>query len=115
MVEMGRAAFEQVVSEALDGLPPELSALMDNVAVFVEDDSPPGPYLLGLYEGVPLTSRGVSYMMALPDRITIYRNPILSICNSVEHVGRQVQITVAHEVGHHFGLDDDRLHDLGYA
>ncbi len=116
MIDVPPEAFEEIVSEALDGLPPELTRLMDNVAIFLEDDPPPGEYLFGLYQGVPLTERGVSsYLMAMPDRITIYRRPTLAACATVEQVRDQVRITVAHEVAHHFGIDDDRLHELGYG
>ena len=116
MIDVLREAFEELVSEALDGLPPELTRLMDNVAIFVEDDSPPGQHLFGLYQGVPLTDRGVSsYMMAMPDRITIYRCPTLAACYTVDQVRDHVRITVAHEIAHHFGIDDERLHELGYG
>jgi len=115
VIELDRAEFEELVSDALDRLPPPLAALMDNVAVFVEDDAPPGEDLLGLYEGVPLTERDSTYMMAMPDRISIYRNPVLAICESLDEVRDEVEITVVHEIAHHFGIDDDRLHDLGYA
>jgi predicted Zn-dependent protease with MMP-like domain len=115
MVEIERSEFEELVADALDGLPPELAAVMDNVAVFVEESSPSGRRLLGLYEGVPLTDRTSAYVMATPDRITIYRLPILAMCDSREEARRQVRVTVVHEVGHHFGIDDARLDDLGYA
>jgi predicted Zn-dependent protease with MMP-like domain len=115
MIEIERSEFEELVADALDGLPPELAAVMDNVAVFVEDSSPSGRRLLGLYEGVPLTDRTSAYVMATPDRITIYRLPILAMCDSREEARRQVRVTVVHEVGHHFGIDDGRLDDLGYA
>jgi predicted Zn-dependent protease with MMP-like domain len=115
MVEIGRQEFEELVADALDTLPPDLSAVMDNVAVFVEDSSPRGLRLLGLYEGVPLTERTSSYVLAAPDRITVYRLPILAVCETRDEVRRQVQVTVVHEVGHHFGIDDERLHDLGYG
>jgi predicted Zn-dependent protease with MMP-like domain len=116
MIDVPRAAFEHLVSEALDSLPPELAGLMDNVAIFVEDDPPPGQSLFGLYEGVPLTSRSSSsYMMAMPDRITIFRRPTLAACWTVDQVRDQVRITVAHEIAHHFGIGDERLHDLGYG
>jgi predicted Zn-dependent protease with MMP-like domain len=115
MVELGRAEFEELVSEALDGLPPELARLMNNVALFVEDELPEEPELLGLYEGIPLTERTSSYVMAMPDRITIYRLPTLRISCDADEVREQVQITVVHEIAHHFGIDDDRLHDLGYG
>ncbi len=115
MLVIGRDEFETLVGEALDSIPRELAALIDNVAVFVEDEAdPPQPGLLGLYEGVPLTARGQWYAGVLPDRITIYRLPILRICQSRQDVADQVRITVVHEIAHHFGLDDARLRGLGY-
>lgn len=116
MLEMSRDRFEELVSDALDLIPPDLSALMDNVAVFVEDEAPEHePELLGLYEGIPLTERGDFYGGALPDRISIYRFPTLRICKTEQDVVEEVEITVVHEIAHHFGIDDERLHDLGYA
>ena len=116
VIEMSRADFEVLVSDALDQVPPELAALIDNVAVFVEDDAPDSdPHLLGIYEGIPLTERGNYYGGVLPDRITVYRNPTLEICDTVEDVVDEVNITVVHEIAHHFGIDDARLHDLGYG
>ena len=113
---MSRERFEGLVSVALDDVPPELSRLIDNCVVLVEDDPPSGDlHLLGVYEGTPLTARGSGYTMALPDRITIFRNPTLSMCASEEEVVAEVHITVVHEIAHHFGIDDARLHDLGYA
>jgi predicted Zn-dependent protease with MMP-like domain len=114
-VEMTRARFEELVAEALDEVPEELLSLMDNVVVLVEDD-PEGddPELLGLYEGYALTERGWDYGGVLPDRITIYRNPTLRICDNEEDVIDEVATTVVHEIAHHFGIDDDRLHDLGW-
>jgi predicted Zn-dependent protease with MMP-like domain len=113
---MSRERFEELVSDALDLLPTDLAALMDNVAIFVEDEPPPGePDLLGIYEGTPLTERGEWYAGALPDRITIYRLPTLRICETDEDVVEEVEITVVHEIAHHFGIDDDRLHQLGYG
>ena len=102
-----------MVGEALDGLPPELGRLMRNVAVVVDDHGGDGS-LLGLYEGVPLTARTSEYSMVLPDRITIFRRAILSICDTEEDVVREVRRTVVHEVGHHFGISDARLHELGW-
>ncbi|HYO32939.1 MAG TPA: metallopeptidase family protein [Nocardioidaceae bacterium] len=115
MVDIEPVDFEELVADALDSLPPDLAALMDNVAVFVEEESPDGRRLLGLYEGVPLTERTSSYLLVVPDRITIYRRPILALCADRDEVRHQVQVTVAHEVAHHFGIDDDRLDELGYA
>jgi predicted Zn-dependent protease with MMP-like domain len=105
--------FEEMVAEALDDLPEELGRLMRNVAVMVEHDSGP-PGLLGLYEGIPLTSRTSQYAGVLPDRITIYRQAICAICRTEAEVAEQVRRTVIHEVAHHFGIDDDRLHELGW-
>ncbi len=116
VLEMSREEFEDLVSEALDQIPPELTALMRNVVVLVEDDPPPDdPDLLGLYNGVPLTERGAWYGGVLPDRILIFRNPTLRICATREDVVAEVEITVVHEVAHHFGISDARLHELGYA
>ena len=110
-VEPGR--FEEMVAEALDGLPPELGRLMRNVAVTVEHN--PGPRgLLGLYQGIPLTSRTSQYAGVLPDRITIYRQAICAICRTEAEVANQVRRTVIHEIAHHFGIDDDRLRELGW-
>jgi predicted Zn-dependent protease with MMP-like domain len=116
MVEMPRERFEELVRAALDDVPAELAALVDNCVVLVEDDPPEdAPDLLGVYDGTPLTERGQSYSMALPDRITVFRNPVLAMCDSDGQIVEEVRITVAHEIAHHFGIDDDRLHDLGYA
>ena len=114
MIEVDRARFEELVAEALDDVPPDLAALMDNVAVFVEDD-PPEEGLLGLYEGVPLTERGEWYAGALPDRITLYRNPICAVCDDEEDVTDEVYTTVVHEIAHHFGIEEERLHELGWG
>ena len=112
---MPEQRFEDLVAIALDDIPPELAAVMDNVVVLVEDEPPPDdPHLLGLYEGTPLTERDWSYGGVLPDRITIFRRPILAICDTEEDVIDEVHVTVVHEVAHHFGIDDARLHELGY-
>lgn len=118
MVETPEVDFEFLVGEALDGIPEELARLISNVAVVIESEprigTPPG--LLGLYEGVPMTRRGpFSYSGYLPDKITIFRNPILRMCATEAEVVEQVRITVVHEVGHYFGIDDERLHELGYG
>lgn len=113
---MSRERFEELVGEALDEVPPELLRLMSNVVILVEDDTPAGePELLGLYEGHALTNRGWDYAGVLPDRILIYRNPILRICETEADVVDEVAITVVHEIAHHFGIDDERLHDLGWG
>jgi predicted Zn-dependent protease with MMP-like domain len=105
--------FEEMVATALDGLPEDLGKLMRNVAVTVEHGAGP-PGLLGLYQGVPLTSRTTGYAGVLPDRITIYRRAICAICNTEDEVTEQVRRTVVHEVGHHFGISDHRLRELGW-
>jgi predicted Zn-dependent protease with MMP-like domain len=107
--------FDELVSEALDGIPPKLTAAMDNVVVLVEEQHPEDPHLLGLYEGVALTERTTSYGGWLPDRITIFRAPILALCSTDDEVVEEITITVVHEIAHHFGIDDDRLHDLGWG
>jgi predicted Zn-dependent protease with MMP-like domain len=118
---MTEADFESAVSDALERIPPEVARAMDNVAVFIEDDYVPQPgedpdtVLLGLYEGVPLTERDAWWGAgSLPDRITIYRQPILEICSSREDVIQEVAVTVTHEIAHHFGISDERLHELGW-
>ncbi len=106
--------FEEHVRRALDALPPEIGAKLHNVAVVVEDAHAEEPDLLGLYEGIPLTDRW-DYAGVLPDRILIFRNPILALCDTEDDVVDEVAVTVVHEIAHHFGIDDDRLHELGWA
>ena len=119
---MSEDECEAAVQDALDSIPDKLARAMDNVAVFIEDDYVPKPgedpdtVLLGLYEGVPLTERDSWWDAgSLPDRITIFREPILDICASREDVIHEVAVTVVHEIAHHFGIDDDRLHELGWG
>jgi predicted Zn-dependent protease with MMP-like domain len=106
-------AFEEMVAAALRSLPAEFADLIQNVAVLVEHG--PGPRgLLGLYEGIPLTSRTTNYAGVLPDRITIYQLAICAICDTEADVVEQVRRTVIHEVGHYFGISDERLRELGW-
>ena len=119
---MSETDFEAAVSDALDRIPPDLAKTMNNVAIFIEDDYTPQPgedpdtVLLGLYEGVPLTERDSWWDAgSLPDRITIYRQPIIDICETREDVIDEVTVTVVHEIAHHFGISDDRLHELGWG
>jgi len=108
--------FEDAVGDALDSIPPALTAMMDNVVVLVEDDPPADePQLLGLYEGVPLTERDSGWAGVLPDSITIFRNPLIAMTDTREELVRQITITVVHEIAHHFGIDDDRLDALGWG
>ena len=113
MVEVDPERFEAMVSQALDGIPPELGELMSNVAVTVQHHRGPAG-LLGLYQGVPLTRRSSFYAGALPDRITIYRQAICAVCRTEDEVVERVRRTVIHEVGHHFGIGDARLRELGW-
>jgi predicted Zn-dependent protease with MMP-like domain len=114
-VDMGRERFEELVGEALDEVPAELLSMMNNVVFMVEDAPPDGSDLLGLYEGTALTNRGWDYAGVLPDRITIYRLPTLRVCETETDVIDEVAITVVHEIAHHFGIDDHRLHELGWG
>ena len=114
MIDVAPGRFGELVAEALDDLPPELGRLMENVAVVVDDTSPPAG-LLGLYEGIPLTERYEYGGFALPDRITIFRRAICGVCDGEDEVTEQVRVTVVHEVAHHFGIDDDRLDELGWS
>jgi predicted Zn-dependent protease with MMP-like domain len=113
VIRVDRDRFEEMVVAALDSLPEDLGRLMRNVAVTVEHDGGPRG-LLGLYQGVPLTSRTSGYAGVLPDRITIYRLAICAICDTEDQVVDQVRRTVIHEVAHHFGIDDARLDELGW-
>ena len=112
---MSAERFEELVADALDAIPEELGRLMDNVWVTVED-VPEVAGLLGLYDGVPLTERDGGYAgMVMPDRITLYRIPICAMCRTEAEVVEMVRDTVIHEVAHHFGIDDERLDELGWA
>lgn len=114
-VRMSDERFDELVSDALDRIPPELTRNLDNVVVLVDEEHPEEPDLLGLYEGVALTERDSFYAGSLPDTITIYRGALLAMCESEAEVVDEVVITVIHEVAHHFGIDDERLHQLGWA
>lgn len=115
-IEMTAAEFEALVDEAIAYVPKKLLAMVENVSLFIEEESPKDrPELYGLYVGVPLTARDSRYSGVLPDRIYIYRKPILVRCDTREQVLRRVTITVVHEVAHHFGLSDEQLHAWGWA
>lgn len=123
-MKLNRKKFEEIVADALDGLPPDIAEAMTNVAVIVEQWPSPETLremglrsryeLLGLYEGVPLGNRDTGYGAVLPDRITIFQGPIQSLGNSEEQLKEEVRRVVVHEIAHHFGIDDERLHELGY-
>ncbi len=115
-VSMSPERFEELVGDALDLIPPELTRAIDNVVVLIEPRNPEDPHLLGLYQGIALTERIDSqYGGALPDTVTIYREPILGICDTAEQVVNEVAITVIHEMAHYFGIDEARLHELGWG
>lgn len=115
MIVVSDRRFEELVEDALDAIPPGLADLMDNVAILIERTSEE-PGLLGLYEGVPLTDRqDYGVMPVMPDRISIYQEPICAICRSEDDVREEVLVTVVHEIAHHFGIDDERLHELGWG
>jgi len=116
-VDVDPEAFEALVDRALDEIPDELASLVHNVVVLVHDEPPDDEPddLLGLYEGVALTERWGTPPVELPDRILIFRGPLLDLCDSEEELVEEVRITVVHEIAHHFGIDDARLHDLGYG
>jgi predicted Zn-dependent protease with MMP-like domain len=123
---MRRREFEELVLQALAGLPSDIRRLIDNVEIVVEReptveqleaagiDPDSDETLFGLYEGVPLTERGVDYGLVLPDRITIFQGPLEEFCESREEIIREVRTTVVHELAHHFGISDERLRELGY-
>jgi predicted Zn-dependent protease with MMP-like domain len=115
VVEMDAERFEELVADALDAVPEQLMRMLDNVVVLVEERNSDEPSLLGMYEGVALTERGFDYAGALPDRILLYRAAILAYCDTAEQVVDEVTVTVVHEIAHHFGIDDDRLHELGWG
>ena len=117
-VAISEERFDALVDDALDAVPEELASLVRNVVVLVEAEPPAGEPddLLGLYDGVALTDReGGSAGFELPDRILIFRGPLLRMCDSEAELVEEVGITVVHEIAHHFGIDDDRLHELGWG
>ena len=114
MQPVSPAEFEGYVADALDALPPDLAAHFDNVLVVVEDENEQEPEILGLYEGVALTERAAHYSGALPDRISLYRIPLCLLAEDLDHLLEEIQVTVVHEFAHHVGIDDDRLHELGW-
>lgn len=119
---MSLADFESAVDDAIDQIPEKLARAMNNVAIQVKEEYEPGrseepdTELLGLYEGTPLTERdGWWDAGSLPDQISIFRQPLLRMCESRDELVEEILVTVIHEVAHHFGIDDDRLHELGWG
>jgi predicted Zn-dependent protease with MMP-like domain len=106
-------AFERLVEDAIESIPPDLRSRMSNVAIVVEQEPPAGSPLLGLYRGVPLTRRGARYAAVLPDTITIYRGPLERLFGGdPARLRVEVRRVVLHEIAHHFGIGDDRLVEL---
>ncbi|MFQ6394886.1 metallopeptidase family protein [Nocardia sp. KC 131] len=114
-VTMSENRFEELVGDALDLIPQELARAIDNVVILIEPRNSEDPRLLGLYHGIALTERDSHYGGALPDTVTIYRDAILEICDDESRVVEEVAITVIHEIAHYFGIDEDRLHQLGWG
>ncbi|MFQ6228844.1 metallopeptidase family protein [Nocardia sp. NPDC002869] len=114
-VRMSEARFEELVGDALDQIPAELTRAIDNVVILVEPRNPDDPHLLGLYHGIALTERDSHYGGSLPDTVTIYRDALLDVCADESEVIEEVRITVIHEIAHYFGIDEDRLHQLGWG
>jgi predicted Zn-dependent protease with MMP-like domain len=120
--QTAREVFEELVADALDSLPAEIAEAMENVEVVVEEEPsaadlarlPRGHTLLGLYHGIPLTQR-YDYGNTMPDKISIYRGPITRMARTRDGIREQVRRTVIHEIAHHFGISDDRLHELGWG
>ena len=116
MIELSPEQFEQLVSDELDALPDDMMDGLNNVIFVVEDRPEDGSLdLLGLYEGVALTERGDYGFGELPDRIVLYREPLLAICADESELREEIHVTLVHEIAHYYGIDDERLHELGWA
>jgi predicted Zn-dependent protease with MMP-like domain len=117
VLQIGDGEFDAIMRDALDEVPTELLAMLDNVVFFVEDEPPPDdPDLLGIYEGTPLTERGEAWAAgSLPDRITVFRGPLTRMCADTAELTEEIAVTVVHEIAHHFGIDDHALHELGWG
>jgi predicted Zn-dependent protease with MMP-like domain len=125
-VDISRRRFEDLVADALDTIPDELARLVDNCVVVVEQwptdeqlrdsETPPGETLFGIYEGINLVDRSpLDYSGVMPDRIVIFMGPHLEVVDSEDDLAEEIQVTVVHEIAHHFGIDDERLHELGWG
>ncbi|MGH7428420.1 MAG: metallopeptidase family protein [Candidatus Methylomirabilaceae bacterium] len=124
MIRLSRKRFEQLVAEALRGIPPELRKALDNIEVVVDDwptaeqlaevDLEPDDLLFGLYQGTPLPQRSPMQPYSLPDVITIFQGPLEEVCETEEAIREEIRRTVVHEIAHYFGFDEDRLAELGY-
>lgn len=115
MIQITEAQFEVLVADALDEVPEQLMAMLDNVVVLIEDRDAQEPSLLGVYDGIALSERLSDYSFALPDRIVIFREALMELCQDEQELREEVTITVVHEIAHHFGIDDEALHNLGWG
>ncbi|MDQ1607664.1 MAG: hypothetical protein QOE16_396 [Microbacteriaceae bacterium] len=116
MFELTAEQFERVVTDELDALPDDMVDGLENVVFVVEDRPEDGSLdLLGLYDGIALTRRGQYGFGEMPDRIILYREPLLSICDDEEQLREEVHVTLVHEIAHFYGIDDDKLHELGWG
>lgn len=115
MIEVSDDDFEDLVDRGLRLIPRQLLDSLDNVAIVVEDHNDEDPSILGLYHGVALTERSVEWPTFLPDKISIYKDALCRYCSTHEQLVEEVAVTVVHEIGHHFGIDDARLHELGWG
>lgn len=115
MFHVGEDEFEELVTQALETIPPEFLEQMTNVVMLIDDYHPDSPQILGLYHGVALPERTAEYSGVLPDTITLYKAALEEVSFSAEELAAQIRVTVLHEIGHYFGLDDADLHRLGYG
>lgn len=116
MLEMGEDEFEKLVVDELDLLPDDMVDGLDNV-IFVTEARPPDGTLntLGVYEGIALTERGTYGYGELPDRIVLFREPLLAMCDDIQQLRDEIHVTLVHEIGHFYGIDDAQLHELGWG
>lgn len=112
---MTQERFEELVGDALDELPAQIVDMLDNVVITVADRHASEPSLLGLYHGIALTERDTHYTFALPDEITLFRGALMEFCSDEDELAEEIAVTIVHELGHHVGIDEDRLHDLGWG
>ncbi len=125
MIRLGARQFDDLVQEAIESLPNQFRRHMENLSVEVQDkpepgllhemQMPPGELLMGLYQGVPLTDKSVTSPYEYPERILLFKRNIEQVCDTVDDVVDEIYYTVLHEVGHHFGMDEEELDELGYG
>ena len=116
MERIDDARFDELLDAAIADLPPGIEEFMDNVALFVDDEAPPeAPDILGIYDGIPLTERDNSWGFVPPDTISLFKNNLIAYARDEEHLQEEIRITIVHEIAHHYGIDDERLHELGWG